>query len=177
MLLLYRTNLRFRQKTVIVCPSDASAQQKLAAKEVRRYVYLRPGTLLPIAESASGNSITFRTVQALENQEYALKSDGRSLVISGGDDIALLYGTFAFAEKLGIRFQIDSDILPDVKTPFALPVMDEKQNPLFRLRGLQPFHDFPDGPDWWTTDDWKSTVAQSAKMRMNFIGLHYRTVF
>ena len=30
----------------IVCPADAPANVKLAAKEIRRYVYLRTGTLL-----------------------------------------------------------------------------------------------------------------------------------
>ena len=46
------------------------------------------------------------------------------------------------------------------------------RKPLFELRGLQPFHDFPEGPDWWTQDDWLSVVNQAVKMRMNFIGLH-----
>ena len=32
----------------IVCDKGASAPEKLAAKEVRRYVYLRTGKLLPI---------------------------------------------------------------------------------------------------------------------------------
>ena len=35
----------------IVSPSDATTAECLAAKEVRRYVYLRTGTLLPIVRS------------------------------------------------------------------------------------------------------------------------------
>ena len=38
--------------TVIVCPKTASFAEKLAAKEIRRYVYLRSGELLPIAAEA-----------------------------------------------------------------------------------------------------------------------------
>lgn len=34
----------------IVCPVNASMTEALAAKEIRRYVYLRTGSLLPIAE-------------------------------------------------------------------------------------------------------------------------------
>ena len=36
----------------IVCPADAPPNVKLAAKEIRRYVYLRTGKLLPIAADA-----------------------------------------------------------------------------------------------------------------------------
>ena len=32
----------------IVCPPDAASNAKLAAKEVRRYVYLRTGKLLQV---------------------------------------------------------------------------------------------------------------------------------
>ena len=37
----------------IVSPTDATPAEYLAAKEVRRYVYLRTGELLPIARSTS----------------------------------------------------------------------------------------------------------------------------
>lgn len=44
--------------------------------------------------------------------------------------------------------------------------------PVFSVRGLQPFHDFAEGPDWWNEQDYKSIIHQIAKMQMNFIGLH-----
>ena len=50
--------------------------------------------------------------------------------------------------------------------------MNMRSQPLFALRGLVPFHDFPEGPDWWTADEWKSVLAQMVKLRMNFVGLH-----
>lgn len=34
---------------IIVSPKDASIQETLAAREIRRYVYLRTGKLLPIS--------------------------------------------------------------------------------------------------------------------------------
>ena len=40
------------------------------------------------------------------------------------------------------------------------------------MRGLQPFHDFSVGPDWWNLQDYESVLSQMAKLRMNFIGLH-----
>ena len=37
---------------------------------------------------------------------------------------------------------------------------------------LQPFHDFPEGPDWWSAEDYKAIFTQLTKMRMNFLGIH-----
>ena len=53
-----------------------------------------------------------------------------------------------------------------------MPQLDETGKPLFDRRGIQPFHDFPEGPDWWNADDYKAILGQLPKMRMNFFGLH-----
>ena len=37
--------------TTIVRPKDMAQQERLAAKEIRRYLYLRTGKLLPIVQS------------------------------------------------------------------------------------------------------------------------------
>ena len=159
-----------RSAAAIVCASDAPANVKLAAKEVRRYVYLRTGELLPIA--ADNGTIALTVDKALGPQTYRLKGDGTRLSISGGSDVAVLYGAYAFAEKLGVRFYLHGDVVPDGRIPFALPQLDETRAPFFDLRGIQPFHDFAEGPDWWTQDDYLAHVSQLAKMRMNFLGLH-----
>ncbi len=154
----------------IVCPPDAPANVRLAAKEIRRYAYLRTGRLLSIA--ATGDGIALKVDPALAAQQYRLKSDGRVLVISGGTDVAVLYGAYAFAERLGVRFFLDGDVIPDGRVRLALPPLDETHAPLFEIRGIQPFHDFMDGPDWWNADDYLAVLSQLAKLRMNFLGLH-----
>ena len=154
----------------IICPADAPANAKLAAKEIRRYVYLRTGKLLPIGPRGQG--IALKIDPMLAAQQYRLKTDRGSLTISGGSDVAVLYGAYALAEKLGVRFYLDGDVIPDTKIPFAIPSLDEMRLPLFELRGIQPFHDFPEGPDWWNQDDYLAYLTQLAKMRMNFLGLH-----
>lgn len=154
----------------VVCPADALANVKLAAKEVRRYVYLRTGRFLPIAEAGKG--IALKVDPALTAQQYRLKSDGSSLTISGGSDIGVLYGAYAFAEKLGVRFYLHGDVIPDEKIPFAIPPLDETRAPLFALRGVNPWGSHPFGFDAWSADDYKALITQIAKMRMNFIGMH-----
>ncbi|HPO14168.1 MAG TPA: hypothetical protein PLI09_12045 [Candidatus Hydrogenedentes bacterium] len=169
----------------IAISKDASAQERLAANEVRRYVYLRTGRLLEVGEDLSGGSrivvicknraLCEGLGQELEPQQFRLKSetvDGNGVWwVVGGDEIGTLYGAYRFAEKLGVRFGPDDDILPDTSLS-AIPGMDEIGKPRFSLRGLQPFHDFSVGPDWWNTHDYRNVLSQMAKMRMNFIGLH-----
>jgi len=161
-------------RATIICPVGASPKVCLAAREVRRYIYLRTGQLLHIQaqSSGAGDSIAFKNDAQLGPEAYELRSDGHTLVISSGSDQGLLYGSYALAEKLGVRFYLHGDVVPDAQIPFALPVLQESHAPLFDTRGILPFHNFPEGPDWWNLDDYKTYVSQLAKMKMNFIGLH-----
>jgi hypothetical protein len=149
----------------IVYPSDAPSKVTLAAKEIRRYVYLRTGKLLPVAEAGQG--ITLKIDPSLGADEYRIKSD----VITGGSDLGVLYGAYRYAELLGVRFYLHGDVIPDERLK-ELPVVNDAGKPLFAMRGILPFHDFPEGPDWWNQDDYLAYVSQLAKMRMNFMGMH-----
>jgi hypothetical protein len=184
----------------IVSPKDATETERLAAKEIRRYLYLRTGKLLPIVRS--GRKLPSKTdvvvvgqknqpaikalirkdaklmssVHSLEPQQYLLKTlnhrTPRTILITGGDSIGTLYAAYRFVEHFGVRFYLHGDTIPDKHIALKMPDLDKKGKPLFNLRGIQPFHDFPEGPDWWNTDDYKAILAQLPKLRMNFFGLH-----
>jgi hypothetical protein len=183
----------------IISPRDASPLEALAAKEARRYLYLRTGRLLPFkAENIAtpgpaGAIVVARKDRALSlalTREPDVQASLRTLeadqlwlrtyllhgapvlLLTGGDDLATLYAVYRFAEHLGVRFYLHGDVVPDERLALKLPVLDERQMPLFRLRGIQPFHDFPEGPDWWNVDDYEAVIAQLPKLRMNFFGLH-----
>ncbi|TSA31758.1 MAG: hypothetical protein D4R64_17370 [Porphyromonadaceae bacterium] len=193
---------------IILYPSGSDAKVELAAKEVRRYMYLRTGELLPMqvytgqelpkkviwlmvkGQQAPGNLISadgLTSINNLASESYLLSSSAvipakagtpsqtaksDRLVIAGGDAMGTLYGAYAFAEKLGVRFYLHGDVIPDQQIKPDIPVMDETGTPLFETRGIQPFHDFPEGPDWWTLQDYKAYFSQMVKMKMNFFGLH-----
>ena len=164
-------------EAVIVCSARAQAVETLAAREIQRYVYLRTDTLAPITEKAANeNAITLAADAGLKPEQYRLKTSAqagrKTLAITGGSPVAVLYGAYSFAEKLGVRFYLHGDVVPDERIAFLLPDLDETHQPLFDTRGIQPFHDFPEGPDWWDEDDYKSYVSQLPKLRMNFLGLH-----
>ncbi len=172
-------------KITIVSPPGASSLETLASHEVRRYFYLRTGQLLPIlsaGELPEGDSIVVarsdrplaaRFAKAnLKAEQYVLKTDGRALFLVGGDDLGTLYAAYRFAEHLGVRFYLHGDVIPDRRIAPVLPRLDETGRPLFSIRGIQPFHDFPEGPDWWNEDNYLAYISQLPKLRMNFLGLH-----
>lgn len=183
----------------ILIPRDASKIEQLAAREVRRYVYLRCGAALPVTAAAvapaeAGSCIIVargdrpivldatddadvrRTIASLRPQHHLLKTIGgggsQRLLVVGGDDAGTLYAAYRFAEHLGVRFGLDEDVLPDARVELKLPRLDELSRPAFELRGIQPFHDFPEGPDWWSTEHYRAVISQLPKLRMNFFGLH-----
>ncbi len=183
----------------IVAPKNASQQEALAAREIRRYLYLRTGQLLSIYEGASAApkmadaimvgqkdrpfiKAAARTarldeaVASLAAQQYLLKTIDlaahKTVLVCGGDDLGTLYAAYRLAEHLGVRFYLHGDVVPDTRMELQLPILDERSAPLFELRGIQPFHDFPEGPDWWNQDDYLAILSQLPKLRMNFFGLH-----
>ncbi len=164
---------------VVVAAPDAPPLVRLAAREVARYVYLRTGERLAVADTVPSGSdaIRLRRDPQLAAESYRLKSGdaaggGKVIDLTGGSDVAVLYAAYQFAESLGVRFYLHGDVLPDKRMAFVLPDLDETHTPLFEKRGLLPFHDFTQGPDWWEADDYKACFTQMVKMRMNVMGLH-----
>jgi len=198
-----QTNIGARKSSksaTIICSSKASLAERLAAKEIRRYVYLRTGILMPIIQHHRGvdsanpcivigrkdrgviatmlamSDALEESVVSLQPQQYRLKTLRKTkqptVLITGGDELGTLYGAYRFVEHLGVRFYLHGDTVPDETIALELPELDETGKPLFELRGIHPFHDFPEGPDWWDTDKYKAVLAQLPKLRMNFFGLH-----
>ena len=173
----------------IIRDAKASWMERLAAQEIRRYVYVRTGAVLSIRTAVGkaattelivvGNKdravITQRvpegelrgTIDQLAAEQYVVKSvtegDRKIILLAGGDDVGTLYAAYQFAEQLGVRFYLHGDVIPDQRVPLELGDMDQVGKPLFTTRGIQPFHDFPEGPDWWDADAYKAILAQLAE--------------
>jgi hypothetical protein len=166
---------------------DASDLERLAAQEVSRYVYLRTGALpgktgqhgtIVIAQKNSPaitDEVVLTASRDLQAQQYVLKTttsgNKKTWWIVGGDDTGTLYGAYRFVEKLGVRFYLHGDVIPDERLT-AIPDMEETGKPLFALRGVNPWGSHPFGFDAWGTEDYKAIFSQLAKMRMNFLGIH-----
>ncbi|NCG26620.1 MAG: hypothetical protein GWP42_03650 [Verrucomicrobiales bacterium] len=183
--------------------SDASTVEMQAAKEVRRYIFLRTGIAPEVisanryADLPGGDIIVvaadnkfiitelkseYGNVDAPDSDNrkgYILKSiskNGRHvLVITGADTVTTLTAAYRFAELIGCYFNLAGDVIPDQKLAYPLDISDydEKSQPWFELRGNLPFQNFLAGPDFWSKADYKSFITQQAKMGLNFFGLHH----
>ena len=182
----------------IVIDKSGSWHDLAAAKELRRYFYLRTGVLPAMNRFTSlsqirrdsvvmalkGSSLldgladadALKKISGLGAQDYLLKTvtflSRKIVFVVGGSGPALLYGAYQLAEKMGIRFYLEGDVVPEKKLTGLNLDLDETGRPLFPIRGIQPFHDFPEGPDWWTLENYKAILGQLPKLRMNFFGLH-----
>jgi hypothetical protein len=176
----------------IIVDSAATPTERFAARELQRYLYVCTGELAMIAQTpealAAGPAFVIGTtarvpiaaagqaLPALAPSAYRVRMlttpRAPRLIIAGGDPIGVLYGVYAVAEKLGVRFYLSGDVVPDERVALEPAALATEGRPLFSVRGLQPFHDFAEGPDWWNTDDYLAHIGQLAKLRMNFLGLH-----
>jgi hypothetical protein len=182
----------------IVLDKSGSWHDLAAAKELRRYFYLRTGGLPTMDRLSSLSQIrrdsvvivikgsplldgladgdAVQKISGLGAQDYLLKTvtilSKKIVLVVGGSGPAVLYGAYELAGKLGIRFYLEGDVVPDNRMTSLNLDLDETGRPIFPIRGIQPFHDFPEGPDWWTVENYKAILAQLPKLRMNFFGLH-----
>ncbi len=171
-----------QNKWEIVIPAEGTALDNLAASEISKYLFQTTGTLAQIVSLEDSippvgpNTIIINSDDSLEDEEFIIKSEvnegNKRVNLTGGSPIACLYAAYELAEQLGVRFYLHGDVVPkdiDIK---ILDNLDIHEKPLFKIRGIQPFHDFPEGPDWWTKEDYKAIIAQLPKLKMNFIGFH-----
>ena len=178
----------------VIVTTEESPLIKMAAKEVRRYTYLRTGKLLNFEHDLKkgDQAIVVGTHDAVAIREFTelrapqggffIKSIdlkyGKVILISGDTDVSTLYAAYRFAEHLGCRFYFHGDVIPDQKFDLTLMEFDEQGQPTtkngrqWQKRGIQPFQNFPAGSVMWGVEDWKMHIAQLPKMGMNFIGLH-----
>lgn len=185
---------------VVIHPDNPEPNEYLAAKEVRRYIYLRTGQLWSVMSkneyTSDPNALSQPTAVILgtyandcmkeyrkflgkrpEKNTYiahtVVQENKKTILLSGESARDVLYATYSFVEMMGVRFYLHGDHYSDKQIPdMEIPQINERRKPLFKLRGINPFHDFAEGPDWWSLDHYKSVLEQLSKMKMNFIGLH-----
>jgi hypothetical protein len=110
--------------------------------------------------------------------DHVVHSSGSLTVCHGTTALATKYAVFSLLEALGVGFRLHGDALPAPRPAAALTarlVLHGRKSfspGAVDTRGIQPFHDFVEGPDQWNSDEYKLHIDQLSKMKMNFIGLH-----
>jgi hypothetical protein len=131
-IILFLTGCADKPLSIIYISHDANSTEELAAREIRKYVYLRTGELLDVRTwnesiKIKGNSILVGRIQSglmksmaysfpdLGHDDFILKSihssSGKKLLVCGGSNISTLYAAYHLAEQLGVGFYLDGDSL------------------------------------------------------------------
>jgi hypothetical protein len=119
------------------------------------------------------DSFSKHSLDMLSNDSHLFAPiDNKTTVCTGVTPRAVLYAIYSLLESLGARFYLTSDVLPKPNTFLRLPTSLHFFEPIFQERGIQPFHDFPSGPDFWTVEFFKLVATQMTKMKLNKWGFH-----
>jgi hypothetical protein len=155
----------------VVLLGPGCAEQALAALAPQRSGDLADETVAALRDAA-----------ALGEEEHLVRASpsGAVLLAGGGSGTATLWAAYRYAElALGVQFGIGGDRIPrrspaeHAAARALLPTTGGGiESPEFSTRGLNPFHDFEMGPDFWEAENYKAYTTQMSKLRMNFIGLH-----
>ncbi|MBC7330383.1 hypothetical protein H5T88_08510 [bacterium] len=181
----------------IVEGEKASPLEKLASKELKRYLYLLSGENIPIIKEATSDRFSqiflLGTPQNnrllsvylhknrlplsnLPQDGFILKTikDGRKTIclLAGKSPVAVLYAVYTLLEDgYGVLFNLAGDFLPP-KKPLTIPNLDKIYKPAFAIRGTLPWFNFFDSPTAWNIEDYKFYIDQLAKQKLNFLGFH-----
>ena len=164
----------FSAVTILVALRDdvPSALQAAAWAAEPGAAAAEPATLGAALAGLTGDAHIVHTQQRPRAGAAAAAPPALLTVCAGATPRATLYAVYALLESLGARFSLAGDLLPPPNAALAPPARALLAQPVFARRGLQPFHDFPMGPDWWSADFYKATASNMAKMRMNLWGFH-----
>ena len=128
-----------------------------------------------LSEEADNDTHALQTVQWADTN--------MALLCIGSSPRSTSYSVFSLIEHVtAIRFHLHGDVLPDrtLPLPSLRSIVKRIRNdgisltlsPTSSVRGVQPFHDFSEGPDWWNAEEYKHHFDQMHKLKMNFMGLH-----
>jgi len=99
-----------------------------------------------------------------------LKGNTPTLVVSGGGSRATLWAVYELAERWGVTYLLDRDILP-AKSKFVMPKLNVVMEPIFRVRAHPTTQDFVDSGEAWGIKDFRPLIDQLAKMKYNRLNI------
>ncbi len=129
---------------------------------------------LAVLKSTKDISVYFKIDSTIQKQAYKITSKNKSINITAGDDIGLMYGGLDLSER--IRFEKK---LPDLSTPI-------EEKPFIKERGIKfnipldirtpSYQDAGDAAqnniaEMWNMDFWKAYLDMMAQNRYNVLTL------
>lgn len=174
-------------RVAVVIGETADPLERFAAEELCGYLAklfgiraraasLAPGTepLILVGRQETNPHIASATrrrpLPRLSGQGLALRRiqyRGRpTLVMTGGSPQAVLWAVYELAERWGVRYLLDRDVLPP-RRGFRLPNLDVVIEPVLTVRQWRVINDFANGPESWGMSDYRPLIDQLAKLKFN----------
>ena len=125
----------------IVIPAEASAQERFAAETLSEYLLEITGVAVPVVSASTADrQIRLETSPAMAEEEYTLAENGGVFSVTGGGKRGVVYGAFAFLEKLcGCRWYANDD--------FLIPAAEEICVPAGYSYACKPYFEYRE-TDW-----------------------------
>lgn len=99
-------------------------------------------------------------------------NDKSALVICGYDDRGLLYGVYDALEKLGCRFYLSDEFVPQLAGGLELAKLNSSNAPLAGERIIFNWHNFLSGITGWNLEEYQQWIDATVKMKYNTIMVH-----
>lgn len=101
------------------------------------------------------------------------KLNGKSaLLICGYDDRGLLYGIYEMLEKMGCRFYLSDEFVPEISEKIELHKLNAANAPMAKERIIFNWHNFLSGITGWNLPEYKQWIDATVKMKYNSIMVH-----
>src|SRR5205823_4651556 len=94
-----------------------------------------------------------------------------ALIVGGGSPRATLWAVYELAERWGVRYLADGDLLP-IKQEFRLPELNVVMEPLFRVRAHPTIQDFAASGESWGVADFRPLIDQLAKLKFSRLNIY-----
>ena len=155
-----------RDSLRIVTGPGAPALERFAAEELQRYLRLLYGVTVPVVDEHAGeatpavligspetnpavaSSSLARGWPTTSDQGIVLRGNGaeKTWAVGGGSPVATTWAVYDLVERLGVRYLLSGDVLPDDPGPLRLPDLDVRVEPVFTERVWRLMNDEPHGP-------------------------------
>jgi hypothetical protein len=169
----------------VVVGEKAPELERFAASELCGYLNklfgfnVRPATSLNAGASAiflvgtPASNPSIKTLPKVGEQGVVIQNaqgDTPTLIVSGGSSQAVLWAVYELAERWGVTYLLDRDVLP-AKSKFAMPKLNVVMEPIFRVRAHPTTQDFVDSGEAWGIKDFRPLIDQLAKMKYNRLNI------
>lgn len=124
-----------------------------------------------IKQATLGKPLPKVTGQGIVLQRARL-GKSQALIVSGGSPRAVLWAVYELAERWGVRFLIDRDILPATPQTFKLPDLSVVMEPLLRVRAHPTIQDFASSGESWGIAHFRPLIDQLAKLKFTRMNIY-----